>query len=312
MKLLAIDFETTGLSPTHGAEIIEIGAVKFVITDAGIIEEDSFQVFCKPKRPIPSKITQINGITNNDVKDALPVLDEWSRFLEWAGEFDHFVAHNAKFDAKFMCFIYNKEALNMPEFTIIDTLELARRRIKGQNSYKLDSLAKSLNINIEISHRALSDARAAAHLLGFIYKTYKNPLSSIANSAVKVSSLGVLEPQHPQSSKSKSFSNSHKADAEEYWEGVFTEVAREVADRKQSTQEKTGLERVQFIACRGLLIIGIVFLPIVFAWFTLKKGFGLGFRLPAFVWMAFFCYAMILPGDESVEVDPINQEIRTE
>ena len=56
---------------------------------------------------------------------------------------------------------------------------------------------------------------------------------------------------------------------------------------------------------------GIVFLPIIFAWFTLRKGYSNWLRIGAFLWLAVFLYATFPTAKDDVENNspPYEQEV---
>jgi DNA polymerase-3 subunit epsilon len=91
-----VDIETTG-SWAAGDRITEIGAVK--IRNHKVIDE--WHSLVNPQRPIPAKITQITGITNEMVRFA-PVFSEIADgFMGFMGD-GIFVAHNVNFDYGFI------------------------------------------------------------------------------------------------------------------------------------------------------------------------------------------------------------------
>ncbi len=156
-EYVVFDLETTGLSPNTEA-ITEIGAVK--IKNGQIV--DSFNEFVNPKKPIPEKITELTGITNDMVASAPDISVILPGFYEFSKDCV-LVAHNAAFDTSFV----KKAAKDLGmefEFCYIDTLELARSVVQGIKNYKLDSLTKHFNVKLENHHRACDDALATAHV----------------------------------------------------------------------------------------------------------------------------------------------------
>ena len=177
---IALDFETTGLQPGDGSEIIEIGAVRFSPITG---EVDTFQRFCAPSGPIPKRITRLTGISDLDVAGAEKPWSGWCQMLEWAGDCDHFVAHNAPFEVRFIRELVKREGASLPPLWFFDTLVLARRRIPELPSYKLSDIVAHLGIVSGVQHRAVDDARAASQVFINILSTYKNPESAVKNNA---------------------------------------------------------------------------------------------------------------------------------
>ena len=156
-EFVVFDIETTGLSAAKDA-ITEIGAVK--IKDREIV--DRFQTFVNPERPIPPRITELTGITDDMVKDAPVAEDALKNFFDFASGCV-LVAHNATFDTGFM----KQGAKNYGlEYTFphIDTLELARCTVEGVKNYKLDTLTKHFQVKLTNHHRAIDDAVATGEV----------------------------------------------------------------------------------------------------------------------------------------------------
>lgn len=154
---VVFDIETTGFSSLKD-RIIEIGAVK--VEDGKIV--DRYSTFVNPNVPIPFEITQLTSIDDHMVMDA-PAIDViLPQFLEFVGD-AVLVAHNAGFDVGFM--EQNCKNLGLPSrFTYVDTVALARVLLPTLSKYKLNIVAKALNISLENHHRAVDDAAATAEI----------------------------------------------------------------------------------------------------------------------------------------------------
>ena len=154
---VVFDLETTGFSPDKN-KIIEIGAVKVV---GGVIT-DRFSTFVNPEVPIPFRIEELTSIKDDMVIDA-PKIEEilpvFMKFCEGA----IMVAHNAEFDMSFIKKNCNDQGIER-EFTIIDTVALARILLPNLNRFKLDTVAKALNVSLENHHRAVDDAACTAEI----------------------------------------------------------------------------------------------------------------------------------------------------
>jgi len=98
-NVVVFDLETTGLSPSND-EIIQIAAVK--IGGGKVLANDSFFSYVRPTRRISSFITDLTGITDDDVEDAPPSLDALKQFAAFCGD-SLLVAHNGHaFDIPFI------------------------------------------------------------------------------------------------------------------------------------------------------------------------------------------------------------------
>ena len=154
---IVFDLETTGFSPIKD-KIIEIGAVK---VEKGKITE-RFSTFVNPQIPIPFKITQLTSITDAMVLDAPPIEEVLPRFLEFVGD-GVLVAHNASFDVSFIEQNCRYQDIQ-PDFTSVDTVAMARVLLPTLSRFKLNIVAKALNISLENHHRAVDDAGATAEI----------------------------------------------------------------------------------------------------------------------------------------------------
>lgn len=153
-----VDIETNNSNP-HKGQIIEIGAVKY--KNGEIIDSYESLVYAKH---IPEYIQEVTKITPKMLENAPPlnqVLEEFKIFLED----DVFVAHDIKFDYKFISESFKKFNLGELKNRKLCTIDLAKRTIEAQR-YGLDFLKELLNINIENHHRAYSDALSTSFILG--------------------------------------------------------------------------------------------------------------------------------------------------
>lgn len=154
---ICFDIETTGLSAARD-KITEIGAVK---VENGVIT-DTFSTFANPEMPIPQKITQLTGITDDMVKDAPSQSEAVGAFLEFASD-NVLVAHNAPFDTSFIakaCEDMGREY----NYTSIDTVAISRAILTDIKNCKLDTVAKFLRLGDFNHHRATDDAEMLARI----------------------------------------------------------------------------------------------------------------------------------------------------
>ena len=154
---VVFDLETTGFSP-NTCKIIEIGAVK---VENGVITE-RFSEFVNPQVPIPFKIEELTGIRDDMVMGAGTIEDILPRFMEFC-KGCVMIAHNAEFDMSFIR--KNCMDLNLScDYTVGDTVAMARILLPSLHRFKLDTVAKALKISLENHHRAVDDAECTAHI----------------------------------------------------------------------------------------------------------------------------------------------------
>lgn len=176
-KYVIIDLETTGNSVDAGDRIIEVGIVT--------IEHDeitnSYSTFINPGKEVPSFISSLTTITNEDVAGAPHFYEKAVEITDYFSD-AYFIAHNVPFDLNFLnneLAQYGFKKLTNPT---IDTVELARILYPQAPSYQLERLADYLNLNHERPHRALADATVTAQLfLAMKKKLQSLPFETISH-----------------------------------------------------------------------------------------------------------------------------------
>lgn len=162
LSFAVFDFETTGLYPEEGDEIIEMGAI---VVDKGLVTDLNFQTFINPQKPIPAASTRVHGITDQDVASA-PIIDKMmDKFLDFIG--GHiWVAQNAKFDMGFI--VKKMRDLQRPlrKNVVLDTIGISKILFPYETSHNLDVIMARLGIvKSGDRHRSLDDARYTAQVL---------------------------------------------------------------------------------------------------------------------------------------------------
>ena len=165
MRQIVLDTETTGLEPSEGHRIIEIGCLEMVERR---ITNRTFHVYLNPDREVEEGAIQVHGITNEFLADKPRFTDIADDFLDFIRDAE-LVIHNASFDVGFL----DAELARLGQPTrvdehasVLDTLHLARELHPGQR-VSLDALCK--RYEVDNSGRELHGALLDAELLAEVY-----------------------------------------------------------------------------------------------------------------------------------------------
>lgn len=156
-SFVVFDLETTGLDASQH-EIIEIAAIRFTKSTN---THDTLQGLVKPKQPVPQKITELTGITQEMLdRDGEQIRDVLGEFKSFVGNL-RLVSFNAEFDMAFLQAAAKGNGLRTFKNPTSCALKLARKAWPGRKSYRLDDLASDGEFKSGTAHRALEDARRA-------------------------------------------------------------------------------------------------------------------------------------------------------
>ena len=157
-EFIVFDFETTGFNPAE-ERITEIGAV--LLRGGEIV--DTFSSLVNPGKPIPPRVVEVTGITDDMVKDAPREEEIFPRFLDFVGD-RLVVAHNAPFDMSFARAAAKRLGRSIDN-PYCDTVPMARAILPDLKNHKLDTVAEALDLGDFNHHRAIDDAT----MLGLIF-----------------------------------------------------------------------------------------------------------------------------------------------
>ncbi|MCF6273185.1 MAG: DNA polymerase III subunit epsilon [Rhodobacteraceae bacterium] len=163
MREIVLDTETTGLDPSTGDRIVEIGAVEiFNHMPTG----ETYHQYINPERDMPAGAFAVHGLSEAFLSDKPVFASIAKEFLEFIGN-SRLIIHNAAFDMKFL----NAELKGcrhpiIPMDQALDTLAIARKKFAGaQNS--LDALCR--RFGIDNSSRTLHGALLDSEILAEVY-----------------------------------------------------------------------------------------------------------------------------------------------
>ncbi len=160
LTFTVFDTETTGLNPSGGDEIIQVGAIRIV--NGRILSKEIFNQLVDPKRPIPASSTAIHGIRPDDVigqPDIQSVLGLFHTFCQDTV----LVAHNADFDLQ--CLRLKAPTAGVAfDHPVLDTLLLSAVAHPFQERHNLDDIAGRLGLPVVDRHQALGDAKLTAEI----------------------------------------------------------------------------------------------------------------------------------------------------
>lgn len=162
MREIVFDTETTGLDPTKGHRVVEIGAVEI----SNLIPTGrTFHFYLDPERDMPEEAFRVHGLSSTFLAGQKKFREIAESFLEFVGD-ANLVAHNAEFDMRFLnceLALLGMEAISFDR--VVDTLAIARRRHPGASN-TLDALCQRYGVDLtkRDKHGALLDAGLLAEV----------------------------------------------------------------------------------------------------------------------------------------------------
>lgn len=153
VRFVITDVETTGLDPLK-SRICEIAFIEM----QGLSEIMKYSTLINPSIPIPSEVSSIHGISDDDVRDS-PYFKDIAGFIADIFYDSVLVGHNIMFDYSFIDMEFKRIGMKMPQLQIVDTLVLSKKfqNITNTPNHKLSNIAKSINIDSTKWHRAMND-----------------------------------------------------------------------------------------------------------------------------------------------------------
>lgn len=162
MREIVLDTETTGLDPSSGHRVVEIGGLELV---NHLPTGQVFHAYLNPQRPMPAEAFEIHGLSDDFLADKPDFDAVVEPFLEFVAD-GILVIHNAPFDMKFLnAELARLERPPLGEDRVVDTLEIAKRKHPGASN-SLDALCRRYAVDNSgrVKHGALLDAELLAEV----------------------------------------------------------------------------------------------------------------------------------------------------
>ncbi len=159
MREIVLDTETTGLDPSDGHRIVELGCIELVNhMPTGRV----FHRHINPERDMPEAAYAVHGLSAEFLAKFPPFAEHVEAFLEFVGD-GRLIIHNAEFDLKFINSELRRLGKAPLRCDVEDTLALARRRFPGAQA-SLDALCRrfAIDLTARTKHGALLDCELLA------------------------------------------------------------------------------------------------------------------------------------------------------
>lgn len=164
MREIVLDTETTGMDPSEGDKLVEIGCVEL---ENHMPTGRTYHQYINPERDVPAEAVAVHGLTQERLANEPTFGEIVGDFLDFIGTDSKLVIHNAEFDMKFL----NAElkTFGFPALDnkrVIDTLLVARQKFPGSPA-NLDALCR--RYHIDNTNRTLHGALLDSELLAEVY-----------------------------------------------------------------------------------------------------------------------------------------------
>jgi DNA polymerase-3 subunit epsilon len=160
LSYTVFDTETTGLNPSQGDEIIQIGATRIV--GGKLRRQECFEQLVDPQRSIPQSSIPIHGIQPEMVRGQ-PTIDTVLPAFHAFAQDTVLVAHNAAFDMRFLQLKEERTGVRFKQ-PVLDTLLLSAAVHPNQESHGLEAIAERFDVTVMGRHTALGDAMVTAEV----------------------------------------------------------------------------------------------------------------------------------------------------
>ena len=184
-RQIVLDTETTGLEPSQGHKVIEIGCVEMINRR---LTGNNYHQYLQPDREIDEGAQAVHGISNEFLADKPRFLDIVKDLIEYLDGAE-LIIHNAPFDVGFIDHEFKLAGAEYGKVStycsVIDTLVMARKMRPGKKN-NLDVLCKEYEVNN--ARRELHGALLDAELLSEVYLRMTGGQSTLSLGGEDISS----------------------------------------------------------------------------------------------------------------------------
>ena len=175
--IVLYDVETTGLNAEKD-KVIQLSGIKFKIEGGKSVEIARFDKYINPEIPIPPKITEITGITDDMVFDKQTEKELFPEIAEFFGVSNVISGYNvAKFDNRFIANMFKRNGSEFKPYCTVDVLEMARDIVEAKDTenFKLGTMASRYGVDEGLTfHNSMDDVIATKDLLIVFLQEYRD------------------------------------------------------------------------------------------------------------------------------------------
>jgi DNA helicase-2/ATP-dependent DNA helicase PcrA len=158
-SIVVIDVETTGISIDED-EIVEVAATRLLRGEV----VGKYDALILNKKPVGDS-ERIHGLTDEYLKQhGRPANEVFSNLFDFVRD-SLLVGYNISFDTKIILSHARRSGVPTTDFIYEDVLPIARRCISGVENYRLETVARSLDIIEEHAHTAIGDVVTTIEVL---------------------------------------------------------------------------------------------------------------------------------------------------
>lgn len=193
-QIVVYDVETTGLNAEKD-RVIQLSGIKFTFHNGMPIEISRFDRYINPGIPIPPKITELTGISDDMVFDQPTETEMFVEIADFFGSNNVISGYNvAKFDNRFISAMFERNGATFSPLCTVDVLEMARDNIGANEveNFKLGTIAHVYGVDEGLTfHNSMDDVIATQKLLVAFLKQYRDTYDEdegFANGNIAISS----------------------------------------------------------------------------------------------------------------------------